>query len=224
MDKLADLGQGFMGLTETGEKVAYFSFGNLKGGITSIAIGALFYVIVARLWMMKKQEDGSSIYLNRWPRLIDLEDYFYRPVLLVILPAICGGICGILDKLTDTLAKSLLKAGTVAAGLLDTVTDAFVVLLRKTVYRDYTKMGELKEGNELTHLLGGIANIVNRILNRTFRRNRPKEANYKHKLALGYSGLRETFFMITRSLSYGLILFCIGLCITLIYLLVGAVK
>jgi len=224
MDRLADLGQGFMGLAEAGEKISYFSFANLKGGVISIAIGALLYMVIVRLWMMEKREDGSSVYLNKWPKFLDLEDYFYRPILLAILPAVCGCACGILDKLTDTLAKFFLKAGIVAAGFLDTVTDAFVVALRKTVYRDYTKMGELKEGNELTHFLGGIANTVNRILNRTLRRSRPKEVNYEHKLALGYSGLRETFSMITRSLSYGLILFCIGVCITLIYLLVGAVK
>ena len=224
LDKLADLGQGFMGLAEAGEKVSYFSFGNLKGGITSIAIGALLYVVVVRLWMIKKQEDGSSVYLNRWPRYIDLEEYFYRPVLLVILPALCGGICGILDKLMDVLTKFFIKAGAVIAGFLDTVTDALVVVLRKTVYRDYTKMGELKEGNGVTHFLGKAANLINKLLNRTLRKNRPKEADYEHKLALGYSGLMENISIITRSLSYGLILFCIGLCITLIYLLVGAVK
>lgn len=224
MNKLADLGQEFMGLAESGEKVAYFSFGNLKGGLTSIAIGALLYMGVGRLWMMEKQEDGSSIYLNKWPKILDLEEYFYRPILLIILPTICGCICGILDKMTDTLTKFFIKIGFVAAGILDTVTDAFVVLLRKTVYRDYTKLGELKEGNELTHFLGGIANVVRRFLNRTLLRNCPKETDYKHKLALGYSGLKETIFLITRSLSYGLILFCIGLCATLIYLLVGAVK
>ena len=91
-----------MGLEVSGEKTAYFSFGNLKGGLTSIAIGALLYILAGRLWMMKKKENGSRIYLNRWPGLLDLEEYLYRPVLLVILPTLCGGIFGILDKMTDT--------------------------------------------------------------------------------------------------------------------------
>lgn len=224
MDKLANLGQSFMGLTASGEKVAYFSFNNLKGGLTSLAIGAFLYIVVGRLWMMEKQQDGSSVYLNRWPEFLDLEEYLYRPVLLVVLPTICGCVCNILDKFTDTLTKFLIKAGAVTAGFLNTIADAFVVLLRKTVYRDHTKMGEPKEGNELTNYLGGLANAASDLLNRTLRRGRSRTADYKHKLALDYTGLKETIFLITRSLSYGLILFCIGLCATLIYLLVGAVK
>lgn len=224
MDRLADLGQGFMGLEVSGEKTAYFSFGNLKGGLTSIAIGALLYILAGRLWMMKKEGNGSRIYLNRWPGLLDLEEYLYRPVLLVILPTLCGGIFGILDKMTDTLSKFLIKTGSVAAGLLDTLVDAVVVLLRKTIYRDRTKMGELKEGNALTYMIGSAANAVCRILNHTLWKKHPKETDYKHKMALDYWSMRETIYMITRSLSYGLIIFSIGLCATLIYLLVGAVK
>ena len=224
MDRLADLGQGFMGLEAAGEKTAYFSFGNLKGGVTSIAIGALLYILAGRLWMMKKREDGSRIYLNRWPGLLDLEEYLYRPVLLVILPTFCGGICKILDKMADTLSKFLIKTGAAAAGLLDTLVDALVVFLRKTIYRDRTKMGELKEGNALTYIIGSAANAACRVLNRTLWRKRPRETDYKHKMALDYWSMRETLYMITRSLSYGLILFSIGLCATLIYLLAGAVK
>lgn len=202
MDNIADLGQSFMGLRTSGEKIVYFSFANLKGSVISIIIGMVFYLMVVRLWMVRKQEDGSSVYLNRWPHLLNLEEYFYRPVLLVILPAVCGSICGILD----------------------TAVDIFVVFLRKTIYRDCTKIGELKEGNELTRFLGRFANAICKLLNHTLWRSHPKEANYEQKFAVGYFGLWETIFIITRSLSYGLILFCIGLCITLIYLIVGAVK
>lgn len=224
MDKLADLGQGFMGLTGAEERVSYFSLGNLKGGLISIAIGAFLYLVAGRGWMLKKTADNGSVYVDRWPRFLDLEEYLYRPLLLVILPAVCGRICSISDKMTDVAAKFLIKAGAVIAGLLDTIMDAFVVLLRKTVYRDYSKMGELKEGNSFTYILGSAANCICRILNRTFRKNHPKETDYRHKLALDYWGLRETVYMITRSLSYGLILFSIGLCATLIYLLVRAVR
>ena len=244
MDKLADLGQGFMGLAEAGESVSYFSPGNLKGGLTSIVIGTVLYLLVGRGWMLRRaasEEEGSirgkahrasgilkwgdgSVYVDRWPKLLDLEEYLYRPVLLVILPAVCGCVCGVLDKMTDTLAKFLIRAGGAAAGIFDTLVDAAVVLLRRTVYRDHTKMGELKEGNWLTYILGSAADNICGIMNRIFRKGHPKETNYKHKLALGYWGLRETIYMITRSLSYGLILFSIGLCATLIYLLIGAVR
>lgn len=200
MNRLADLGQGFMGLAGAGEKVSYFSPGNLRGGLISIAIGAALYLLVGRGWMMKRGE--NSIYIDRWPKFLDLEEHLYRPVLLVMLPKICCGVCG----------------------ALDTLVDASVVLLRKTIYRDHTKMSELKEGNWFTYVLGSAMNNVCGIMNRIFWKKRPNKKNYKHKLALGYWGLRETIYMITRSLSYGLILFSIGLCATLIYLIVGAVK
>lgn len=201
MDKLADLGQGFMGVEAAGEKTAYFSLGNLEGGLISLVIGALVYIVACRLWMMKKQEDGSRIYLNRWPKKLDLEEYLYRPVLRI-----------------------LIKVCAAAAGLLDVLVDTVVVVLRKTVYRDHTKMGELKEGNTLTYIIGSAANAVCRILNRTLWKKRPRETDHKHKMALDYWRMRETVYMITSSLSYGLIIFSIGLCATLIYLLVGAVK
>lgn len=239
LDKLADLGQGFMGLAGAGERVSYFSFGNLKGGLTSVVIGELLYFAVGRGWMLKgteKREGGGvlsrflklgnagSVYVDRWPNFLDLEECLYRPLLLVVLPTICGCICKISDRMIDTSAKFLIKAGGVAAGLLDTLADAVVVILRKTIYRDYSKMGELKEGNGVTYVLGSAANILCGIMNRSFRRKHPKEIDYRHKLALEYWRIRETNYLITRSLSYGLILFSIGLCATLIYLLIGAVK
>ena len=201
MDKLADLGQGFMGIGAAGEKTAYFSLGNLKGGLISLVIGALVYIVACRLWMMKKQENGSRAYLDRWPKMLDLEEYLYRPVLRI-----------------------LIKVCAAAAGLLDVLVDTVVVVLRKTVYRDHTKMGELKEGNALTYIIGSAENAVCRILNRTLWKKQPRETDHKHKTALDYWRMRETVYMITRSLSYGLIIFSIGLCATLIYLLVGAVK
>lgn len=219
MDRLADLGQGFMGLTAAGEKVSYFALGNLKGGLISLVIGAVIYLVVGRGWMLVRTDleerraagavsgffkwDGEDcVYVDRWPKFIDLEEYLYRPVLLSLLPRI----------------------GEAASGLLDALVDTVVVILRKTLYRDHTKMGELKEGNGLTYVLGSIANAVCRFLNRTFWKKNPREEDYRHKLALEYWRRRETHYMITRSLSYGLILFSLGLCATLIYLLAGAVR
>lgn len=198
MDKFANLGQGFMGITAEVGRVSYFSFGNLKGSVISIVIGALLYVVVVRGWMMKQTADGGSVYLERQLK--------------------------ILDRAAGAMAGVFIKTGIAVAGLFDTLTDAIVVFLRKTVYRDHTKTGESKEGNAVTYILGSVANGICRILNRTFWLSHPKETDYRHKLALDYWGLRETVYMITRSLSYGLILFSIGLCATLLYLLVGAVK
>lgn len=222
MDKLADMGQGFMGLAHMEESVAYFSLANLKGGLISIAIGLVIYFGIVRTWMMPKQADGSRIYVNKWPRVLDIEDYIYRPILLKVIPGICGAVCTVLDNMVDVIAKVLPIAGSVQAGLFDTVTDALIVFLRKTVYRDSPQNYELDEGNEVTYFFGRIVNGLVNLLNHTIWRKHPNKKDYVHQFALAHSDFKENAGIIGRSLSYGLILFCIGLCATLIYLLVSA--
>lgn len=221
MDKIADFGQGFMGLTENPHMVHYFSLTNLRGGLTSVVIGILLYLIVARMWMIRKNEDGSQTYLNRWPAVLDLEEVIYRPVLLKVLPVICGSVCMVLDKCVDVLAKVLPIAGSVEAGFFDTITDTIVVFLRKTVYKDSPRPHELEEGNAFTYEAGKLVNGIVAIFNKTIWRKNPNKKDYVHRFALGYASFKENTGLIGRSLSYGLILFSIGLCATLIYLLVS---
>lgn len=224
MDKIADMGQGFMGLAENPHVVHYFSWTNLKGGLTSILIGVLLYLVVARMWMLKKEDDGTEKYLNRWPGVLDIEEVIYRPVLLTILPTVCGSVCMVLDHCVDVLAKALPIAGSVESGFFDTITDSIVVFLRKTVYKDSPQPHELEEGNELTYVAGRFVNGIVALLNRTIWRKRPNRKDYIHRFALGYASFKENAGLIGRSLSYGLILFCIGLCATLIYLLISMLR
>uniref|UniRef100_UPI0040568124 complex I subunit 5 family protein n=1 Tax=Agathobacter sp. TaxID=2021311 RepID=UPI0040568124 len=200
MDNLADMAQGFMGLEYNAHEVHYFIWANLKGSLISIVIGAIVYWLVVRKWMMQKQDDGSVVYINRWPKKMDLEDSLYRPILLKFLPGLFGTVCGVFDILTD----------------------AVVVLLRKTVYKDSRPEQELEEGNEVTHAFGTAFNKAEHLLNHTIWREHPYEKDFEHRFALLYSGFKENMGMIGRSLSYGLILFSLGLCGVLIYLLMTA--
>lgn len=195
MNGLADMGQGFLHVEEGG-RIAYFSLENLKGGAISIGIGALVYVTVVRLWMVGRRE-GEKAYLNRWNPCLDLENLIYRPVLLHFLPFVLGVLCRMLDSLVDAL----------------------VVALRKTVYRDSKLPHELEEGTRLTHALGSFANWLERIANATVFRKHKKKVDYEHKYALIYEELTEDTIIIRRSLSFGLLLFCGGLLITVGYLL-----
>lgn len=221
MDKIADLGQRFMGVHGHAHEVAYFSLMNLKGGFISILIGAALYVVVVRMWMCRKNTADSPVYLNRWPEVLDIEDYLYRPVLLKILPAILGTACRILDGMVDFLAKILPIAGSVEAGFFDTITDSVVVFLRKTIYRDSPHPHELEEGNAMTYAMGRFVNGVVAVMNKTFWRKRPNQKDYVHRFALAYEGFKENTGLIGRSLSFGLLLFCLGFCATLVYLLIS---
>ena len=192
MDKAAALGQSFLNLSEGGESVRYFSLGNLSGALISVLIGAAVYLLFIRRVLMK---DGS--YVNLWPKWLDLEELLYRPLLLTVLPVICGVLCRILDSLLDGI----------------------VVLLRKTVYHDSPLPGERVEGNSLTAALGSVLNRLEDLGNHTWRRRNPRQINFVHYLAVKNDELKENSRIIGRSLSFGLLLFCIGLSLTLIYLL-----
>ncbi len=223
MDNLAKMSQDFMGLDHSGHEVSYFAWVNLKGSVISIVIGVLIYVFIVRKWMMQKQADGRVIYLNRWPAAADLENCLYRPVLLKIVPGICGFFCTIMDRIVDTLTGYLIRIGSICAGVLDVSTDGIVVFLRKTIYKDSPEPKELEEGNGITHAIGIFLNKVVGVFNKTIWKHRPHKQGFIHRTALFYSSLKENAAMIGRTLSYGLILFCIGLCATLIYLLMAAI-
>lgn len=221
MDKMADMGQGFMGIEHAGHTVQYFTWTNLKGSVISILIGAAVYVLVVRGLFMEKQADGTKRYVNRWQEWLDLEERIYRPVLLKVLPVMCGGICRILDQITDVLTKLAIGVGSFAAGVCDIMTDALVVLLRKTVYKDSVHMEDPEEGNELTLMLGVFLNKLENFFNHVIWKNHPHKRDFVHWFALKYFAFKENIGLIGRGLSYGLILFCLGLCATLIYLLIG---
>ena len=222
MDRLSQMGQGFMNVEEMELAVSYFSLTNLKGAAISLVIGAVVYTVVVRLWMMRPVETTPTVntvknpedakestskgqgrnprrkYVNRWNSYLDLEDRLYRPLLLQVLPFLCGMVCRVLDSLVDTV----------------------VVLLRKTVYRDSKLPQELPEGTAFTHLCACIASTFQQIGNLTYRRKRPVHVDYDHKFAMIHEEWAENSTMIARSMSFGLLLFCIGLILMIAYLFV----
>ena len=197
MDRAAQLAQGFMHLEEAAPAVSYFSFENLKGGLISIGIGAVVYLLFIRRFLLGKKENGDREYINAWPRRLDLEEILYRPILLVILPTVFGILCRIPDSFTDTV----------------------VVLLRRTIYRDSPLPYERPEGNVFTAALGRVFNAIQSLGNHTWRRQDPVYKDYVHLAALKNEQFKETNHIIQRSLSFGLLLFCIGLSLTLLYII-----
>ena len=224
MDELADMAQEFLGVHHAGHAVHYFTWTNLKGSVISVSIGAALYLTVVRGWMMKTLPDGTRVYVERWPRWVDLEEKLYRPVLLTVLPGIFGFLCGLLDRAFDVLARVLRGTGALLAGIGDILVDGTVVLLRNTVYRDSYDWGELEEGNALTHVIGVFLNGLEHLLNKTIWKDHEHKKDLEHWFVLKYAAFKENVTVIGRSLSFGLVLFCIGLCATLVYLLVVAFR
>jgi hydrogenase-4 component B len=196
MEKAAALADGFMSLEAESETVRFFSFGNLKGGLISIGIGAFVYLFVVRKALCIS-EGEARVYVDRWPKWLDLEELLYRPVLLKLLPAVFGVLCRIPDSLADGI----------------------VVLLRKTIYRDSPLPHERPEGSAFTAALGRFLNCVQSIRNLVQREKTPLNKDYAHLLAVRREEIRENNRIIQRSLSFGLMLFGVGFCLTLLYLL-----
>lgn len=80
MDKLADMGQGFMNGESPHHAVHYFSRTNLTNTLWPLLIGATVYLLAVRPLLMRTNEDGRRIYINAWPSGISLELLFYRPL------------------------------------------------------------------------------------------------------------------------------------------------
>lgn len=193
MTQAAVFGESFLGAEyEEHHLVHFFSGENLKGAMISITIGALLYFFIIRKLLMVK-----GAYVNRWPAKLDLEELLYRPILLGILPLFCGIVCRVFDSMLDTI----------------------VVFLRKTFYRDTPLPYERPEGNALSAFIGGICNDYQDFANRTYRKNNPTNKDYVHIMAVKNTAFKESNTIIQRSLSFGLLLFCFGLAVVLIYII-----
>lgn len=193
MDGLADTAGGFLGAENGFVRGKYFSLGNLGGALISLLIGGFVYKMAVRRFLMK-----NGRYVDIWKPGLDLEERVYRPFLLVICNMAFSAVFRFCDRLLDYA----------------------VVGLRRSVLRDSPLPHELEEGTYVTHIMGMMMDDGKEFLNRTLLKKRPLKISFEHKLAMVISVLDENSRIITRSLSFGLLLFCIGLIATLLYLLV----
>ena len=194
-DSIMNFGEKLFGV-ESSHAVHYFAFHNMKGSIASIVIGILLYLLMVVMFSVEKKEEGN-VYVNYWPDWLDLENLVYRPLFIGFIPFISHVVCRVLDCLVD---------GT-------------VILLRKTLYRDSKLPHELPEGNVLTHAAAVVTQDIIWVLNHTVLRDKPIRKKFDHWYAIHWEEYAENSQIIGRSLSYGLMLFCVGLVLTIVYLL-----
>ena len=141
--------------------------------------------------MVENREPAAiSIYLDRWPGFLDLENRLYRPILLIFLPGACGAVFGWLDRyFIQAFLSIFLAISAVVCRGMDHLADSMIVLARYTTHRP---LGE---------------KIARPTSARAERFRKQEKAIFR----LG-SQVEESF-------SFGLMLFGIGLCLTLGYLL-----
>ena len=197
MDGMAELGGDFMHAGKLEHAVSYFSWANLSGALISLAIGMVVYFGFIRTGLMKKQENGSKEYVDIWPKWMDLENAVYRPVLTGFLPFVCAFFCRIGDVLIDAVAS--LCMGTVLAPRRQPVA--------------------IEVGNRFTHAVGTFMDVIVSVLNRTICKKKPIKHSFVSLFAVGKKEMSRTTKLFVRSVSFSLLMFCIGLALTLSYLL-----
>ena len=196
-DRIAALAFPFMHGPEEAESIAYFSLTNLKGSLISILIGSFIYLFVIRKLLMK-DEEGRRVYVDAWPGWLDIENIIYRPLIQYILPFVLAFVLRIFDRMADHV----------------------ISLIHRTLLKEVEPRRPLLYGNRFTHVVGIIMNRQQVLLNRTIRRKKPKTINYEEKIAFSFDEILKTSRLTARSVSFGLMMFSLGLIFTLFYLII----
>ncbi len=196
--------------------IAYFSAENLLGAAKSLGAGVVLFGI-NRLLLTPKR-DGRVTYPDRWPKRLDLEELVYRPA-LSLLTIMGYGVVIVLDGLMDRAAALLCALGMALAHVLDVSMDCMGVAARRTVLSVRHARPPIPVGNRATYSLGRLLDGAVAVLNRTVRREKPIRTHFESVLAAGKEEAVEEFKRVTRSISFGLMMFALGLCFTLAYLL-----
>ncbi len=196
LGRLAEGSNEFLHGAELEHSIHYFSFENLKGGIISIAIGALLYLIVVRKIFIRKNADGSSSYVDLWPKKLDLLTLIYEPVLMVALPAVCGFVCRVIDFMMD--------------GLL--------LFFKRTTHSQKREQAQIPSGYHLAWHLGGFLNRIASFWRRLSGRESGKD--YVLSIARRQAVFRQSERVLSASSAFSFMMFAMGIMIVVIYLLV----
>ncbi len=197
MDKISLLSMDFChGVSEI-ERVNYFGFTNLKGSAISLTIGVVLYVLFVRKCLVRTNEKGERVYVDLWPQWFDIENLIYRPLIQQIIPFVLGFIFRVFDRLVDFV----------------------VFILNGNILKMVEPKRPLLFGNWFTHLVGQLLDNVVMIKNRTINRKNPATKDYEKRLAYAFDAVVKKSRLVAKSVSFGLMMFSLGLILTLIYLL-----
>jgi len=210
----------FFGQEVLHHEIPYFGSANLIGAAQSIGIGVVIYFAVVRPLLMKKV-DGVRVYVNRWPAWLDLENGVYRPVLMDFLPNVLGAITKFIAHIPESFAMVKILPGLIvgAVRFICELPENIVLMMRKTAFRKRQKRAEVPVGNRFTYTCGKALNGLAAALNATFLRSKPMRTDFEYVLDASWREVTQGTHRITASMSFGLLLMCIGLFITCMYLL-----
>ncbi len=185
----------FFGQEAIGGEIAYFSGENLMGAVKSIAIGVVVYFLVVRLLLMAKDEKGV-----RGDVMLAREAGPGRP--------------GVPSCAAQAAARGVHPGGPLCGG---TAGDGGGV--PATIFSKRKKHRPVPVGNRFTYACGKAVNGVAMALNATFLKSHPVRTDFQYVFDASWKEFMAGTHLITRSVSFGLLLLCIGLYITCAYLM-----
>ncbi len=173
---------------------------NLKGILISLSIGALIYLIFIRTCTMKQesQEKRSyTRYMDIYPSWLDIEELVYKPLFLKILPFI----------------------GALFSRAADRLMDGFSIFIMKTLLRPRGR-SHVRNDHPLAYAAGKVADAIFTLVHVKIRKKPPvSRASYADLFTVGSTEFSRTARLVLYSVSFGLLLFALGLTATLVYLL-----
>ena len=213
MNFIADLGTDFFHCGHLHHAVHYLSPENLKGALISIVIGMGLYLLFIRKFLMR---DGN--YVDLWPEKLDLENLFYRPLLLRWLPGVFGWVCALFgeNRLTAPLSKAVLRISGILGRVFCDLPDALVLLLAKFVFHPTPEASDDKVYTSLAYRLGKDIDI----LAIHWGKEQQGGRHYAHLVYRSLETLKNTTARITGNLSFALLMLCAAICIVFIYMIV----
>ena len=223
MDKIADIAGGFLNAAAPAHAVHYFSLTNIKGACISLAIGLIVYLLFIRTKLMKK-ENGVREYVDLWPSWLDIEDRLYRPAIGGLLE-LGGRFAGLGSETTleTYVYRPMIRALTLffaaVFGFLGGLTDFVADLIARKVLSARRKKLENRVGNAVTRAVGGVFDGMVEGLNQTVLRGHQIEHHAMARISAAWDGVMDAISQMSHTMSYGLLLFGLGLCVTLLYLM-----
>lgn len=109
MNNIADFGRVFLNGHAPDHNVEFFAWANLRGAVASLSIGAIVYIFFIRGCLMQRDENGKRIYIDAWPKPLNIENKIYRPLLLIWLPFIGAFFARLIGSVTETVATVWIK-------------------------------------------------------------------------------------------------------------------
>ncbi|MDR2182802.1 MAG: sodium:proton antiporter [Clostridiales bacterium] len=107
MTPISTFGQNFMGRYYPPYHLDFFALLPLRGAAVSLLIGAIIYILIVRICLMSRDKNGATIYIDVWPKGLDIEMKVYRPLLLQILPFLGALFARIVSSALPALASRL---------------------------------------------------------------------------------------------------------------------